>query len=125
MPLGLRAWWYEHFVRPEEWPPDVRERIARRGLKQLASVKDLAPEVQEDVATKELTAALSGDNELPLDPVFKSELLADAMSRLGKIPLENCSVCGGPVFTHKAVRIDGKLYCESCSRRQERGHTDL
>lgn len=113
--MRLHVWWYEHFVKSEAFPPDIREYIVRRSWKRFAQEKNLAPQVQEELATKELAAALSDDDNEYLSPEFKTELLADAMHRFGQIPLEHCAACKGPVLVHKAIIMNGKYYCESCA----------
>jgi hypothetical protein len=114
--MRLRAWWCERFVKREKWSPGVGEYIIRQGWKDLARARKLSPETQEEVSKNELVAVLS-DNE-GLSSTFKAELLADAMHRLGQIPLEDCSSCRSPVFTHEAVRVDGKPYCRNCGARK-------
>jgi formylmethanofuran dehydrogenase subunit E len=113
----MRVWWYEHFVKADHWPPYVREYMVRQGWKELARAKSLSPEKQAEVATRELAAALSDDEYLT--SAFKSELLADGMTRLGKIPLDHCAGCKSPVFTHEAAWLDGKPYCKSCAPQKK------
>lgn len=109
-----RAWWYEHFIKREAWPRDVREYIIRSGLKTLKKA-NLSPEKQSEIATMELMGALEDEN---LSSELKSDLLGDAMKRLGEIPLEHCANCGRPVFTHEAKTIAEKPYCKSCGSRK-------
>ncbi len=113
--ISLRAWWYEHFVKRQAWPADVREYIVRSGL-EIVKKANLSPEKQSEIATMELMGALSDEDNL--SPEFKAELLGDAMKRLGEIPLEHCTNCKRPVFTHEAIRIDAKPYCKSCGSRK-------
>jgi len=95
------------------WPSDVRLYILRRGIRMLETAKkDIPPEVQEEIALRELGAALSDADYL--DETTKSELLGDCMHRLGQIPLEHCVRCRRPIFTHKAKRVEGRFYCETC-----------
>jgi hypothetical protein len=114
--IRLRSWWYYHFVKREEWPSDVVEHILRRGWKRLAKVKNLTPEKQSEIATTELTGVMDCDD---LSPDLRGELLGDAMKRLAEIPLEHCSSCKSPVFTHEATMIEGKPYCEACVHQKK------
>lgn len=108
----VRAWWYQHFAKSEAWPPDVRELIIRSALKTLKGSK-LAPKEQEELAKRLLVGALSEEYE-DLSSELRADLLVEGMGRLGQLPTENCAGCGTPVFTHEALRVDGKFYCASC-----------
>lgn len=110
--MPFRAWWYSRFRKDQDWPPDVRIYFFRRGVKTLGKVKQIPPEKQAEIATTEITAALSGQD---LPPEFLEELLADGMQRLAEIPLEQCAACGRPVFTHEAIVVDGKPRCATCA----------
>jgi hypothetical protein len=114
--IGLRVWWYEHFVKREAWPPDVVEYIYRSSLEMLKKA-NLSPEQQSEIAKIELAAVLESEN---LGGGLRSELLGDALERLGEIPLEDCASCKCPVFTHEAIRIGAKPYCKDCGNRKMR-----
>ena len=96
-------------------PAEVRVYVLRRAVKWLEKAKVVSPDVQRAIATAELATALS---DYELCPGLVSELIADGMNRLGQIPLEHCATCGRPVFTHEAVKIDDKSYCESCGNQR-------
>jgi len=63
----------------------------------------------------ELTGFLESEK---LSPELRSDLLGDAVNRLGQIPLEHCAACGRHVFAHEATRIGGKPYCKSCGSQK-------
>lgn len=115
MSLPLRDWYYKRFVKRELWPEDVRGHILRAGLKKVDNSNPSA-ERQQEVAIKELTAALSDDN---LGPELTEKLLDDGLDRLRNLPLTNCKSCGISIFKHEAIMVEGKPYCESCKGSSE------
>jgi len=118
MLIRARAWWYLHFVRPENWPPDVREYIIRSSLRMMGDGTGLKPEQQLELAVREIAALWSDD----LSPEIVQELWSDGLRRLARVPHETCAICGRPVPTHIAQKADGKFYHESCAtQRAESG----
>ena len=110
--MPVRAWWYRHIAKQKEVPLDVRKYLLKRGLKLLRKIENPTPEQQQEIATAELTAALGGEPGLLSES--PGDLLGEAMTRLAQIPLEHCTSCHRPIFTHKAVKKDDRFYCPDC-----------
>lgn len=109
----LRVWWYRRFVKPQDWPTDVRIHVFRDGVRGLEKLKDtLSPERQEELARREMLAALEDDS--PAMDEMRAEVLADAMRRYAQIPAARCANCGLPVTVHEARKIEGRHYCKTC-----------
>lgn len=111
--LGLRAWWYQKFVKNEEWPTDVRRYVFLSAVKHLERAGDaMTPAKQAELAQEELYAVLYNKDE-SLDGM-RSEFLVDGLERLAKIPTTHCARCSSPVFVHEAIKNGEKSYCKEC-----------
>jgi hypothetical protein len=102
--IKLRAWWCYRFVKREAWPSDIAEYVFRSGVKTLERA-NLSPQQQNEIAITELNGVLTSDH---LSPELRGDMLEDALKRLAKIPLEHCTNCERPVFTHEATMIEGQ-----------------
>jgi len=109
----LRVWYYTKFVKNEAWPSDVREYVVRRGLKRIDR-SNSSPEQQEEIAIKEISAALQDDE---LSPELMADLLEDGLKRLKNLPVKHCTACGVSILAHDAIITDGKPYCKNCLPR--------
>lgn len=112
--MPVRAWSYLRFLKKKQVPPDVKSYLLNNGIKTLRKAKGASPEQQLTIAEELLRAALfSEPGDLDRLP---SELIGEGMTRLAQIPLEHCTNCDAPVFTHEAINRGGLFYCKNCAR---------
>jgi hypothetical protein len=113
--LPLRGWWYIRIARKRTPPPEVRRYLMTTGLNQLKNYPNLPTELQEKVAIEELAAVLEDD----AFEGMAGDLIEDAFTRLGSVPLEHCTTCKCPVLRHEATRVGDSYYCETCGKAKK------
>lgn len=120
--LSLRAWWWlkkPKHVTQELMPADVRNFVLLRSMRLLE---------------KGMRSAMSPERRLQMfeelcRPLFEANqwrkygITEDTMGAIIKVgfkyletvPLEYCTRCNAPVFTHKATKTDSGYLCEYCA----------
>src|SRR5260370_42489785 len=108
--LSLRAFWYTHLNKRAHVPRDVREYMIRKGLNLTSDLSKFSPEELCKLADNLYVGIVSLKPD-EISSELRDEMAARSMQILGSIPLEHCAKCNRHVFTHEAVRIEGKFYC--------------